>query len=71
MIPKENEKDLADIPDNVKRDLEIIPVSMADEVLEKALTRPLVPLELSEEDEDDASSAPVDGDADDDVLVTH
>jgi len=71
LIPKENEKDLEEIPDNVKRDLEIIPVSMADEVLEKALTRPLVPLELSEEDEDDASSAPVDGDADDDVLVTH
>lgn len=71
LIPKENEKDLEEIPDNVKRDLEIIPVTTADEVLEKALTKPLVPLELSEEEEEDVATGSVDADSDDDVLVTH
>lgn len=37
IIPKDNEKDLAEIPDNVKKGLKIIPVSNADEVLEIAL----------------------------------
>lgn len=50
LIPKDNEKDLAEIPDNVKEGLTIIPVSEVSEVLEKALTRPLVPIEWSEED---------------------
>ncbi|MDF1586888.1 endopeptidase La [Marinimicrococcus flavescens] len=39
LIPKENEKDLADIPDNVKKNLEIVPVATADEVLRRALVR--------------------------------
>ncbi len=51
LIPKDNEKDLADIPENVKQGLEIIPVSTVDEVLKRALTRPLTPIEWSEEDE--------------------
>ncbi|MDB5317146.1 MAG: ATP-dependent endopeptidase Lon [Rhodospirillales bacterium] len=38
-IPKDNEKDLADIADNVKKSLEIIAVSHADEVISKALAR--------------------------------
>ena len=38
LIPQENEKDLADIPDNVKSALEIIPVSTVDEALKWALT---------------------------------
>ena len=38
-IPKENEKDLADIADNVKKALEIVAVSHADEVIGKALAR--------------------------------
>lgn len=37
IIPKDNEKDLAEIPDNVKEGLKIIPVNSADEVLEIAL----------------------------------
>ena len=44
-IPKDNEKDLAEIPDNVKKGLTIIPVAHVDEVLAKALTKPLVPIE--------------------------
>ena len=50
LIPKDNEKDLAEIPDNVKRDLEIIPVSTVDEVLDQALIRKLVPIEWEEVD---------------------
>ena len=38
LIPQDNAKDLADIPDNVKNALEVIPVSTVDEVLKHALT---------------------------------
>ena len=38
-IPKDNEKDLAEIPDNVKKGLTIIPVSHVDEVIAAALVR--------------------------------
>jgi ATP-dependent Lon protease len=39
LIPEENAKDLADIPDNVKNEMDIIPVSMMDEVIKNALLR--------------------------------
>lgn len=39
LIPEENAKDLADIPDNVKNNMEIVPVSFAGEVLDHALVR--------------------------------
>src|ERR1051326_8668841 len=39
LIPADNEKDLAEIPDNVKNNLKIIPVSDVDEVIAKALVR--------------------------------
>jgi len=45
LIPKDNEKDLAEIPDNVKEGLEIVPVSTVDEVLDRALTSKLVPID--------------------------
>ncbi|WP_417277358.1 endopeptidase La [Castellaniella sp.] len=48
MIPGENVKDLAEIPDNVKNHLEIIPVRWIDRVLEVALRR--VPVPLSDEE---------------------
>jgi ATP-dependent Lon protease len=44
MIPEENIKDLADIPDNVKNTLEIIPVRWIDRVLEVALQDAVTPL---------------------------
>jgi ATP-dependent Lon protease len=44
LIPEENVKDLTDIPDNVKNQLEIIPVRWIDKVLEVALVNPLTPL---------------------------
>jgi ATP-dependent Lon protease len=45
LIPKENERDLPEIPDNVKKGLEIISVSTVDEVLAKALVKPLTAIE--------------------------
>jgi ATP-dependent Lon protease len=39
IIPKENEKDLAEVPDNVKTGLKIVPVATMGEVLQVALTR--------------------------------
>jgi len=41
MIPKDNESDLADVPDTIKHDLEIRPVEHMDEVLQLAYVRPL------------------------------
>jgi len=51
LIPKENEKDLEEIPENVKEGLEIIPVETADEVLTRALVEPVEPVEWTEADE--------------------
>jgi ATP-dependent Lon protease len=51
LIPAENEKDLAEIPDNVKRGLKIIPVHTVDELLAHALAKPLTPIEWEEESE--------------------
>jgi ATP-dependent Lon protease len=45
LIPEENAKDLADIPDNVKNNMEIIPVSRMGEVIEHALLRTPEPIE--------------------------
>ena len=45
LIPKENEKDLQDIPANVKKGLEIIPVSSIDQVLAHALISMPIPIE--------------------------
>ena len=39
LIPKDNEKDLAEIPDNVKKEMKIIPVSEVSEVLKEALVK--------------------------------
>ncbi|MFN6943067.1 MAG: S16 family serine protease, partial [Parvibaculum sp.] len=44
LIPDENVKDLAEIPDNVKQGLEIVPVKWIDRVLELALERQPAPL---------------------------
>jgi ATP-dependent Lon protease len=73
IIPKENEKDMADIPDNVKDGLELIFVDNVDEVLKIALTKPLLPIEWDEEDSPKSSSDISEDDADQDVdnPITH
>jgi ATP-dependent Lon protease len=50
LIPKDNEKDLAEIPDNVTKGLNIVPVATVDEVLKKALTQTLTPIKWEESD---------------------
>lgn len=49
LIPQSNLKDLAEIPENVKTGLEIVPVRWIDEVLAQALVLPLHPLEKKED----------------------
>lgn len=49
IIPKQNEKDLADIPANVKKGLKIHPVTLVEEVLKIALKEPLQPIPWTEE----------------------
>jgi ATP-dependent Lon protease len=51
LIPAENEKDLAEIPANIREGLEIVPVSHVDEVLDQALVTPVVPIEWTEADD--------------------
>ena len=51
LIPKDNEKDLVEIPDNVKNGLEIVPVSTCEEVLKHALVAELKPIEWSDVDD--------------------
>ncbi len=48
LIPKENEKDLAEIPDNVKKGLTILGMSTVDDVLRRALVRQPQPVEWVE-----------------------
>ncbi|MCL4065700.1 endopeptidase La [Pseudomonas sp. GX19020] len=56
-IPEENEKDLAEIPANVKEGLEIVPVTHVREVLARALTRQPEPVDWDEAAEEAAAAA--------------
>ncbi|WP_119678490.1 endopeptidase La [Indioceanicola profundi] len=70
LIPKDNEKDLADIPENVKKGMEIVPVSVVDEVLQRALTAAPTPIEWSEAEELAQVPAKA-GDEDRDEVIRH
>ena len=70
LIPKDNVKDLADIPNNIKRNLDIIPVTLVDEVLDEALAEPMTPIEWNtEEAVDSVASNKSDGDME--AVTTH
>jgi len=69
IIPSENEKDLAEIPENVKQGLSIIPVKHVDEVLQIALVDKLEPIEWTEADELAAQPRAVSASAED--VVRH
>lgn len=71
LIPKDNEKDLKEIPDNVKGGLEIVPVQWVDEVLEKALVKPLVPIEWDESMEEKSKIASQSSEDDNSAVLTH
>ncbi len=70
LIPQENEKDLAEIPANIKAGLEIIPVSHVDQVLARALIAPLIPIEWTEADEL-AAALPTAAGGENGASVTH
>lgn len=73
LIPAENEKDLEDIPENVKRDLNIIPVKNVDEVLAHALTEAPKAVEWKDPKADELSGlAPSKSTTDDEGgIITH
>ncbi|BBC99395.1 MULTISPECIES: endopeptidase La [Sphingobium] len=56
LIPQENEKDLTEIPANIREGLEIVPVSHVDEVLARALAS--VPEAIAWTEEDDLAAQP-------------
>jgi ATP-dependent Lon protease len=69
LIPKDNEKDLAEIPENAKKALEIVSVSTVDEVLARALTRVPQAIEWIEPEIENVPTKKAEGDAT--GLVTH
>jgi ATP-dependent Lon protease len=69
IIPSENEKDLADIPETVKKGLEIVPVSTMEEVLRTALVR--APIPVIWEEPEDAPATRLTEDGTEDAVVTH
>jgi ATP-dependent Lon protease len=60
LIPKDNERDLPEIPDNVKKGLEIVPVATVDEVLARALVKPLVAIEWPDDLAEAVAKKPAD-----------
>ena len=55
-LPKDNEKDIAELPESVKKNLELVPVAHVDEVIDRALARPPQPIQW-EEDSDSLAPA--------------
>ena len=70
LIPQENEKDLAEIPKNIKDKLTIVPVKWIDEVLEHALAHMPMP-EASKKDEKSEAKSPADESKSDDIVRPH
>ena len=70
LIPHENEKDLAEIPKNIKDKLTIVPVKWIDEVLEHALAHMPLP-EASKKDDEAESKSPADESKSEDIVRPH
>jgi len=70
LIPADNEKDLVEIPANIRDELEIIPVSHVDQVLARALATPLEAISWTEED-DLAAQPPLPHGGESDVTIRH
>jgi ATP-dependent Lon protease len=73
LIPKDNERELSEIPDNVKKGLNIIPVTTVDDVLENALVSKLNPIDWDENAEEEKAALSSSQSDDDDVggVITH
>jgi len=69
LIPEDNAKDLAEIPDAVKNAMEIVPVSRMEEVLKHALVRP--PKAIVWEEDTSTPARPIEGDEDPTGVVAH
>ena len=70
LIPRDNEKDLAEIPDNVKKGMTIVPVGTVDEVLAQALTTALTPIEW-EPSGDSVEPVTAVGEGDEEAMIRH
>ena len=70
VIPEENEKDLAEIPKNIKDKLTIVPVKWIDQVMEHALAH-LPTREAAAEGEKSESNTPSDEQKSDDIVRPH
>ena len=71
LIPQDNEKDLIEIPDNVKEGLNIVPVSHVDEVLKYALVDEPEPIEWDPKHEEEQQTSSLSGGDDTSGAVTH
>ena len=73
LIPKENERELSEIADNIKKDLKIVPAAVVDEVLRNALAGELTPIEWDAEAEVRQAAATTPPAEDDDLgeIRTH
>jgi ATP-dependent Lon protease len=70
LIPHENEKDLAEIPKNIKDKLTIVPVKWIDEVMEHALVHMPMP-EASKKDDEGEAKSPADESKSEDIVRPH
>jgi len=70
LIPEENEKDLAEIPKNIKDKLTIVPVKWIDQVMEHALVHQPVP-DAKSGDEEPEAKTPADEQKNEDVVRPH
>jgi ATP-dependent Lon protease len=70
LIPTENEKDLAEIPDNVLKGLTIVPVATVEEALSRALVRMPLPVQWEEQPEDGQAAKKAESD-DREGVVAH
>jgi ATP-dependent Lon protease len=71
LIPKENEKDLSEIPDNVKKGMSILLMNTVDEVLKHALVRPVTPIEWDEASDTEAVASRKKDDDEEEEVVKH
>ena len=71
LIPRDNVKDLSEIPNNIKRHLEIVSIGTLDEVLEQALTESITPIEWDPVDENVKTVPAATGEDDSSTVTTH
>jgi len=71
LIPHDNERELSEIPDNIKKDLNILPVATVDDVLKNALVSDLTPIEWDENSDLQATVASAPDEDDVGGVITH